>query len=163
MPLTPENIATLAALANGIIPADDRDGGAAEVDAAKRLGERLQSGPNASLYSQGISCADELARQKFSTRVEHLSLKQIHDLLARVQEQMPAFFKQLRMDVSALYLSDTSVWQRIGFPGPSALSGGYDDFYQTQRTKITQLKEEPNMKTRVDPSVQAFLHKKPRE
>jgi acyl-CoA reductase-like NAD-dependent aldehyde dehydrogenase len=159
MPLTPENIATLAALANGIISSDDRDCGAAEVDAARRLGERLQTGSTASLYSQGISCADELARQKFGTRVEHLSPKQMHELLARIQEQMPAFFKQLRMDVSALYLSDTSVWQRIGFPGPSALSGGYDDFDQPQRTKITQLKEDPIMSTRVDPSVQAFLDK----
>src|SRR4051812_24589692 len=159
MPLSPENIAALAALANGIIPADDRDAGAASVDAATRLAERLQSGPSASLYAQGLSCAGEIARQKFTTGVQDLNPKQIHDLLARVQEQAPAFVKQLRMDVSALYLSDTGVWERIGFPGPSALSGGYDDFAQPKRTKITQLKEDPIMSTRVDPSVQAFLDK----
>src|SRR6476659_6793572 len=103
MPLTPENIATLAALANGIIPADARDSGAAEVDAARRLAERLQSSPSTSLYAQGLSCADEIARQKFTSGVQALNAKQIHELLARVQEQMPAFFKQLRMDISALY------------------------------------------------------------
>src|SRR3954470_19782786 len=159
MPLSPENIAALAALANGIIPADDRDAGAASVDAATRLAERLQSSPSASLYAQGLSCAEEIARQKFTSGVQDLNPKQIHELLARLQEQMPAFFKQLRMDVSALYLSDTGVWERIGFPGPSAISGGYDDFDQPQRTKITQLKEDPIMSTRVDPSVQAFLEK----
>ena len=36
----------------------------------------------------------------------------------------PAFFKQLRMDVCALYLSEPAVWRRIGFPGPSTRSGG---------------------------------------
>ena len=29
------------------------------------------------------------------------------------------------MDVCALYLSDPAVWRRIGFPGPSAETGGY--------------------------------------
>jgi hypothetical protein len=29
-----------------------------------------------------------------------------------------AFFKQLRMDVSALYLRDRAVWERIGLPWP---------------------------------------------
>src|SRR4051794_39906276 len=118
MPLSPKNIAALAALANGIIPADERDAGAASVDAATRLDERLQSSPSASLYAEGLLCAEEIARQKFTTGVHDLNPKQIHDLLARVREQMPTFFKQLRMDVSALYLSDTSVWERIGFPGP---------------------------------------------
>jgi hypothetical protein len=36
------------------------------------------------------------------------------------------------MDVCALYLSDPAVWQRIGFPGPSADSGGHPDFDQPQ-------------------------------
>jgi hypothetical protein len=49
-----------------------------------------------------------------------------------LRDQCPAFFKQLRMDVSALYLSDPEVWQRIGFPGPSTDRGGYPDFDQPQ-------------------------------
>ena len=44
----------------------------------------------------------------------------------------PGFFKQLRMDTCALYLSDPGVWARIGFPGPSSAQGGYPDFDQPQ-------------------------------
>jgi len=44
----------------------------------------------------------------------------------------PGFFKQLRMDVAALYLGDPGVWRRIGFPGPSTDTGGYPDFDQPQ-------------------------------
>ena len=59
---------------------------------------------------------------------------QIHELLAVVREKVAGFFKQLRMDVSAIYLSDAGVWERIGFPGPSSESGGYPDFDQRQTT-----------------------------
>jgi len=45
---------------------------------------------------------------------------QIHELIATLRDALPAFFKQLRLDVSALYLSDPGIWQRIGFPGPSS-------------------------------------------
>jgi len=34
--------------------------------------------------------------------------------------------------VSAMYLSDPAVWERIGFPGPSTAAGGYPDFDQPQ-------------------------------
>ncbi|MEY2427611.1 MAG: hypothetical protein QOJ40_496, partial [Verrucomicrobiota bacterium] len=64
--------------------------------------------------------------------------------IAGVREKLPSFFKQLRMDVSALYLSDPAVWQRIGFPGPSTASGGYPDFDLPQTQKITRLKESPS-------------------
>ncbi|HUR44709.1 MAG TPA: aldehyde dehydrogenase family protein, partial [Candidatus Saccharimonadales bacterium] len=159
MSFSASNLATLAALANGIIPADERDRGAAEVDAAARLSQRLESNPALPLYLKGLSAADELAQEKFNRQVGELNTTQMNELLARVQQQSPAFFKQLRMDVSALYLSDPAVWQRIGFPGPSAVSGGYPDFDQPQEFKITQLKEDPLMSTRVDPAVQAFLAK----
>ena len=53
-----------------------------------------------------------------------------HELTLR--EQQPGFFKQLRMDVCALYLSDPGVWARIGFPGPSSAQGGYPDFDRPQ-------------------------------
>ena len=42
------------------------------------------------------------------------------------------YFRQLRMDVCALYLSDAGVWQRMGFPGASSEAGGYPDFDQPQ-------------------------------
>ena len=40
--------------------------------------------------------------------------------------------RNLEIDVSALYLRDQEVWQRIGFPGPSVESGGYPDFAEPQ-------------------------------
>jgi len=55
---------------------------------------------------------------------------ELYEWIEALRERAPAFFKQLRMDVSALYLSDPKVWERIGFPGPSAAAGGYPDFEQ---------------------------------
>jgi hypothetical protein len=141
MRLNPEQVVTLAALANGIIPADDRDDGAAAVNAGPRLAERLEAGINAALYRQGLETAGAVAREKYGRDVRELSAPQIYDVIGLVREKLPGFFKQLRMDVSALYLSDPGVWQRIGFPGPSTASGGYPDFDQPQTEKITHLKE----------------------
>jgi hypothetical protein len=53
-------------------------------------------------------------------------------LLGLLREHSPHFFRLLRADVCALYLSDAGVWQRIGFPGPSAEFGGHPDFAQPQ-------------------------------
>ena len=49
-----------------------------------------------------------------------------------LRDRMPDFFRQLRMDACASYMSDPGVWQRIGFPGPSTDTGGYPDFDQPQ-------------------------------
>ena len=122
----------LAALANGIIPADARDAGAAAVAAGPRLAEKLAAGVNAAVYRRGLSAAAELARVKFGRGVAELDAAQTHELLGTLREQQPGFFKQLRMDVCALYLSDPGVWARIGFPGPSTAQGGYPDFDQPQ-------------------------------
>jgi hypothetical protein len=127
-----EQIAALSALANGIIPADATDAGASAVDAGPRLAERIRTGINAGLYLRGLELARSLARQNHARDVAELSAAELHELLARIRDELPAFFKQLRMDVSALYLSDPAVWRRIGFPGPSAESGGYPDFDQPQ-------------------------------
>ena len=54
------------------------------------------------------------------------------ELLDAIRDQSPGFFRLLRADVCALYLSDAGVWHRIGFPGPSSASGGYPDFDQPQ-------------------------------
>jgi len=133
MPLNTEQIATLAVLADGIIPPDETDAGAASVDAGKRLAGKVQAGSNAALYLRGIEMASALAQEKFGCLANQLSAEQVHELLAEVRERQPGFFKQLRMDVAALYLSDPAVWQRIGFPGPSIMSGGYPDFDQPQQ------------------------------
>src|SRR3954454_10229106 len=170
--LEPEQLAVLAALANGIIPADATDAGAAAVDAGPRLTERIRTGVHAGVYLRGLELARSLAHTRCGRDVTQLSPAEIHDLLAAIRDQLPAFFKQLRMDVSALYLSDPTVWRRIGFPGPSAESGGYPDFHQPQPATGARLTVLPNWNTPMSqtvsnamtvppvlPAVQAFLAK----
>jgi hypothetical protein len=137
------NASILAALANGIIPADARDEGAAAVNAGARLAEKVETGINAAIYARGVDTAEALAMERHGRSVTELDVAEIYSLLTALRESLPAFFKQLRMDVSALYLSDPGVWQRIGFPGPSIASGGYPDFGEPQTAVITQLKEPP--------------------
>jgi hypothetical protein len=130
--LTADQIDALAALANAIIPADDRDAGAAAVNAGPRLADKIANGVNAPLYLRGLETAGQLAQHHFASSVAKLSPQRAHELIALVRDALPAFFKQLRVDVSALYLSDPDVWQRIGFPGPSTEAGGHPDFDQQQ-------------------------------
>ena len=56
-----------------------------------------------------------------------------------------------------MYLRDPAVWQRIGFPGPSTASGGYDDFDQPQKQTVHTLKQDPIMSIAVLPAVTEFL------
>ena len=125
------DLETLAALADGIIPPDGRDAGAGVVQAGARLVEKLPM----KVYREGVEAAEALARECFAREVRALGPEEIHELLAILREKRPAFFKQLRMDVSALYLSDPAVWARIGFPGPSTATQGYPDFDRPQSTK----------------------------
>jgi hypothetical protein len=133
--LTAEQLGTLSALAAGIIPPDERDNGAAAVNAAPRIADKIAAGINAALYVQGSDLAESLSQKHYSKSVNALDARERHELLAAVRDSIPAFFKQLRMDVSALYLSDPAVWQRIGFPGPSTATGGYPDFDQPQSVR----------------------------
>jgi hypothetical protein len=135
------NEPALAALANGIIPADARDEGAAAVNAGERIAAKVEAGINAAHYQTGVEAAESIAMEKYGREVAALSPGEVRDLLSALRERAPAFFKQLRMDVSALYLSDPGVWTRIGFPGPSIASGGYPDFDQPQTQIVRQLKE----------------------
>lgn len=130
--ITLKDIATLAVLANGIIPADDRDAGAAAVHAGPRIAERMRRSPNADVYVHGLNAAHELARETFAIAVDELKAAQVSQLLTALSARSPAFFRQLRADVCGLYLTDPGVWQRIGFPGPSSDTGGYPDFDQPQ-------------------------------
>jgi acyl-CoA reductase-like NAD-dependent aldehyde dehydrogenase len=152
--------AALRTLALGIIPADTRDGGAEAVDAGGRLAGRMDLGVNQALYTQGLEAAEALAQKKFRRAIPELVPVQVHELLDVLRDESPAFFKQLRMDVSALYLSDPAVWQCIGFPGPSIASGGYADFDQPQSRAIHQLKEPTRMNIPSTlPAVQSFVSK----
>ncbi len=123
--MTAEQVKILEKLANGIIPADEMDGGAAAVNAGMRIADRVDKGMNAKIYLQGL----EFVAGK---NVLRMNAEQIHELLGMLREKAPGFFKQLRMDVSALYLSDEGVWERIGFPGASSESGGHSDFDRQQ-------------------------------
>jgi hypothetical protein len=129
---SPEDLEALTMLANGIIPADERDAGAAAVNAGPRLADRLRAGINAALYADGLRRARELAPEMFGCALAGLTSPDLHTLLERLRVETPGFFKQLRMDVAALYLSDPGVWRRIGFPGPAIETGGYPDFDQPQ-------------------------------
>jgi hypothetical protein len=130
--ITLGDIGALAALANGIIPADERDAGAGLVHAGPSIAERMRRSPSAPIYLEGLQAARAVARERFGRDVCELNAGQMHELLAALRDRSPAFFRQLRADVCALYLSDAGVWQRIGFPGPSSQSGGYPDFDQPQ-------------------------------
>ena len=130
--LNAQQCADLAALADGIIPPDERDAGAAAVQAGSRLAERIRTGVNAAIYLKGLELARSIARDKFGGDVASLNAEERHALIAKLRDALPAFFKQLRLDVCALYLSDPAVWKRIGFPGPSAETGGYPNFDQPQ-------------------------------
>jgi hypothetical protein len=122
-----EQVKILEKLANGIIPADEMDEGASVVNAGMRIADRIDQGVNAKVYLSGLDTVASLQKD-----VLRLSAAEIHELLGVLREKAPGLFKQLRMDVSAMYLSDPGVWERIGFPGPSSESGGYPDFDQVQ-------------------------------
>src|SRR5882672_2500126 len=125
--MTAEQVKILERLANGIIPADEMDEGAAAVNAGMRIAEKIDAGINAKVYLSGLEAVAGLKKD-----VLRMSSSEVHELLGILKEKAPGFFKQLRMDVSALYLSDAGVWERIGFGGPSSETGGYPDFDQEQ-------------------------------
>jgi hypothetical protein len=133
MDATPAQLARmLSVLAGGVIPDDEIDRGAAEANAGAVLAERIGNGINGSLYLRGIEAAAGLAKERFGGTLESLHSDQAYEILLELKSAVPGFYKQLRADVCALYLSEPAVWQRIGFPGPSAHLGGYPDFDQPQ-------------------------------
>jgi hypothetical protein len=136
------DVEALTALANAIVPPDHRDAGAGSVDAGPRLAERMHGGTHTRLYEDGLRIARELSAELFARPLIELDPTDLHDLMQRLTERAPAFFRQLRLDTTTLYLSDPGVWQRIGFPGPSIESGGYPDFDQPQEPTATDQKPE---------------------
>lgn len=124
--------AALAVLAAAIIPGDNRDAGAAAVDAGPRLALGVRAGRHAVLYADGLRTAESAAEELFGRPVGSLSPAEAAAVLGRLAASAPGFFRQLRADVAAIYLSDPAVCARIGFPGPSLEAGGYPDFDQPQ-------------------------------
>lgn len=130
---TAEHAALLAVLANGVIPADETDQGAAVANAGSVLAGRIERGVHAKLYELGIEAAAAVAREQFGKPLAQLDPEQVHAVLMALRGSMPGFYKQLRSDVTGLYLNEPGVWERIGFPGASAHTGGYPDFDQPQQ------------------------------
>lgn len=131
-PSVPSDVDVLTALANAIIPPDARDAGAAAVDAGPRLAEGMRDSPQAALYRQGLGTARELSARQFGRPITALTPPELHALALQLAAAEPAFFRQLRLDTTTLYLSDPAVWTRIGFPGPSVETGGHPDFDRPQ-------------------------------
>lgn len=126
--LTPADLAALSALAHGIVPADARDAGASNLGPA--LAERARRAATTPHYAAGLTRATELSVARFSRPLPALAPTEVHALLAALAATTPAFFRLLRADTCALYLADPAVLARIGFPGPSAATGGYPTFDQ---------------------------------
>ncbi len=147
-----EDIAALNALAKGIIPPDERDGGAAMVFAGLGAAGKFRLGIQPDVYTGGLQAATALAQARFGSPVAGLQPDQIQELLGLLEEQALPFFKQLRADVSAAYLSDSGVWRSIGFPGPSTDAGGYPDFAQPQHPPRTVMPSPAIL-----PEVRSFL------
>ena len=84
--------------------------------------------------SMRTACASHAISRRRCSRAPlgDLTPADVHALLERLRTDAPGFFKQLRMDVAALYLSDPGVLSRIGFPGPAVDNGGYPDFDRAQ-------------------------------
>jgi Gluconate 2-dehydrogenase subunit 3 len=131
-PPATSDVDVLTALANAIIPPDGRDAGAAAVDAGPRLAGRMRDSPQAALYDQGLRTTRELCARQFGRPMAALTPSELCELTQQVAATEPAFFRQLRLDTTTLYLSDPAVWTRIGFPGPSIETSGHPDFDQPQ-------------------------------
>ena len=135
-PFAASDVEVLTALANAIVPPDGRDAGAAAVDAGPRLAERMRDSPQATLYDQGLRTARDLCARQFGRPMTTLTPSELHELTRQVAATEPAFFRQLRLDTTTLYLSDPAVWTRIGFPGPSIETGGHPDFDRPQSIRV---------------------------
>lgn len=131
--------AALRSLMECIVPSDDGLG-AAEVGATEDFERFATSNPRLQqLTSAGLDLLDRFAGRWSCDRFVDLSPEQKQTLLedihsgkvqgaddeARLAKE---FFEQARLHAVTVYASDPRVWQKIGFPGPSCLTGGYPDF-----------------------------------
>ena len=96
------------------------------------MGSEMCIRDRAALYGQGLRTARALSASRFGRPIAALTPAELYELMQQVAAAEPAFFKQLRLDTTTLYLSDPGVWMRIGFPGPSIETGGHPDFDRPQ-------------------------------
>ena len=79
--ITLDDIAVLTVLANGIIPQDARDAGAAAVHAGPGIAERARHGASRPVYVEGLITAAQMAQEKFGRGVSELNAAEVHELL----------------------------------------------------------------------------------
>ena len=102
------------------------------VHAGPSIAERMRRSPSAHVYVEGLR-GPRVSRTNDSVGTSaSWTPTQSASCSTQSATSRPRFFRLLRADVCALYLSDAGVWHRIGFPGPSSASGGYPDFDQPQ-------------------------------
>ena len=83
--ITLDDIGALAALADGIIPADERDAGASLVHAGPSIAERMRRSPSAQVYVDGLRAARVFASERFGQEVRELNASQMRELLTALQ------------------------------------------------------------------------------
>lgn len=137
---------TLEALATTMLPPDDFDQGAVDMGFASvvEMRARYEAG-RAQLYATALPAVDKTAQAMFNqpnfvtlTPVQRTALLEALRQDGTNSEawgpvKPSTFFRALWEDVSFLYCTHPGTWQRIGFPGPSFDSGGYQDFDQPQK------------------------------
>lgn len=131
-----DDIVALTELAQAVVPSDHRDAGAAAAHVGPGLADKMRRGSFGELYREGLIHVRESAKLDFNKSMRQLDRDEWTIIVGKLQNERPEFFRQLRADVSAIYMSDPGVWQRIGFPGPSSELGGYPDFDQPPSSSI---------------------------
>jgi ribosome-associated toxin RatA of RatAB toxin-antitoxin module len=140
-----QSLLTLEALATAMLPADEVDAGVADLGFASVAEMRSRYEPGrGELYVTALKAIDRMAQSRFGrpsftdlTPSEQSSLleaiRQDEDSDSDWGQAKPsAFFSALWEDTILLYCTHPDTWQRIGFPGPSFSSGGYQDYDQPQ-------------------------------
>lgn len=143
--LTDEHVATIAAAAEAIIPADDFDGGVAPLDPGPVIATRARYQAHvARLYARGLAALEQSVSIMFpGRRFVGLSLAERGRVLTAMRNDAAPgaawrdvssqeFYRTLRGDVCFVYMTDPDVCRRIGFPGPSTSAGGHPDYDRPQ-------------------------------
>jgi hypothetical protein len=144
--LTEEHVASIAAAAEAIIPADAFDGGVAPLDPGPVIATRARyQAQVARLYTAGLAALEQSVSIMFpGRRFVDLSLSERGRVLTAMRNgaapgaawrniSSQEFYRTLRTDVCFVYMTDPDVGRRLGFPGPSTSAGGYPDYDQPQR------------------------------
>jgi len=91
--LTPEQVATLSALAHAMIPADEKDEGVAAFHPGRRLADKIEGDLNPAPYLKGLRVAENAALEEFDRPVAKLDARSLEKLLGMLRDGAPALFK----------------------------------------------------------------------